>query len=195
MVGKDHENPMGLKFKDKLRKMSSVLDGAVFPGTQGGPLMHTIAAKAVAFGEALLPSFKEYQIQVQKNARVMSQALLDKGYGIVSGGTDNHLFSIDLSTKGLTGKLAEETLGKAEITVNKNMIPYDKQSPMVTSGIRIGTAAVTTRGCKESDMLLIADFIDRALSHAEDEASLAEIKQEVHQFMAKYRLYMPKIGF
>lgn len=189
LMGKDFDNPMGLTFKDKLRKMSSVLDGGVFPGTQGGPLMHTIAAKGVAFGEALQPEFKEYCIQIQKNTQVLANALLSKGYGVVSGGTDNHLFSIDLRSKNLTGKLAEETLGKVEITVNKNMVPYDTQSPMITSGVRIGTPAMTTRGCKESDMLTIAELIDSALMNHENEKKLADIKQEVHTFMEKFPLY------
>lgn len=189
MVGKDHENPMGLKFKDKLRKMSSVLDGAVFPGTQGGPLMHTIAAKAIAFGEDLQPEFKSYCEQLRTNAQVLAALMVEKGYAIVSGGTDNHLFSIDLRSKGLNGKLAEETLGKAEITVNKNMVPYDTESPMITSGIRIGTPAMTSRGCKESDMHIIADFIDRALMNHDKEDVLKGIKGEVQEFMKAFPLY------
>ncbi|MFN0202365.1 MAG: serine hydroxymethyltransferase, partial [Bacteroidia bacterium] len=190
MVGKDHDNLMGLKFKEKLRKMSSVLDSAVFPGTQGGPLMHTIAAKAIAFGEALSPSFKTYCQQVQKNTQVLAKALTDKGYAIVSGGTDNHLFSIDLRSKGLTGKLAEECLGKTDITVNKNMVPYDTESPMVTSGIRIGTPAMTSRGCNEADMHTLADFIDRSLMNHQNEAELAKIKAEVNHFMLAFPLYV-----
>jgi len=189
MMGKDFENPMGLKFKDKLRKMSSVLDGGVFPGTQGGPLMHTIAAKAVAFGEALRPEYKEYCIQVQKNAQVFAKALQEKGYKIVSDGTDNHVFSIDLRSKNLTGKLAEEVLVRADITANKNMVPYDTQSPMITSGIRLGTPAITTRGCKEAEMLVIAEFIDRALMNHSNEAEILKIRGEVNEFMKQYPLY------
>lgn len=193
MMGKDFDNPMGLMFKDKVRKMSSVLDGAVFPGTQGGPLMHTIAAKGIAFGEALLPEFKEYCIQVKKNAQTLAASLMDRGYGVVSGGTDNHLFSIDLRSKGLTGKLAEETLGKVEITVNKNMVPYDTQSPLVTSGIRIGTAALTTRGSKEQEMLTIAELIDNALMHHDDTQKLQEVKESVHRLMESFPLYRERV--
>lgn len=189
MMGKDYDNPMGLKFKDKLRKMSSVLDGGVFPGTQGGPLMHTIAAKAVAFGEALRPEYKEYCQQVQKNAHVFATALQEKGYKIVSDGTDNHVFSIDLRSKNLTGKLAEEVLVKADITANKNMVPYDTQSPMITSGIRLGTPAITTRGCKEAEMLVIAEFIDRALMNNSSESEILKIRGEVNEFMKQYPLY------
>lgn len=195
MIGKDIDNPMGLMFKDKVRKLSSVLDSGVFPGTQGGPLMHIIAAKAVAFGEALQPSYKEYCMQIQKNTQVLANELTQRGYAIVSGGTDNHLFSIDLRSKNLTGKIGEETLGKADITVNKNMVPYDTQSPMITSGVRIGTAAITTRGCKENEMLIIADFIDRALMNHDKENTLYILRAEVNDFMQQYKMYEPKIGF
>lgn len=189
MMGRDFDNPMGLKFKDKIRKMSSVLDSGVFPGTQGGPLMHIIAAKAVAFWEALQPSYKTYCEQVRKNAQTLANDLISKGYKIVSDGTDNHLFSIDLRSKNLTGKIGEETLGKADITVNKNMVPYDTQSPMITSGIRIGTAAVTTRGMNEQHILQVSDFIDKALQNHDKEAVLADLKAEVNQFMEAFRLY------
>jgi glycine hydroxymethyltransferase len=195
MVGKDMDNPMGVMFKDKLRKLSSVLDSGVFPGTQGGPLMHIIAAKAVAFGEALQPEYKEYCLQIQKNTQTLANELTRRGYAIVSGGTDNHLFSIDLRSKNLTGKIGEESLGKADITVNKNMVPYDTQSPMITSGVRIGTAAITTRGCKETEMLIIADFIDRALENHNNENFLFVLRAEVNEFMQKYKLYEAKIGF
>ena len=169
MMGKDFDNPFGLKFKNgNLKKMSSVLDGAIFPGNQGGPLELVIAAKAVAFGEALDSSFKDYAKQIQMNSKKLSSDLVDLGYNIVSGGTDNHLLLIDLRNKNVTGKDAEASLGKANITVNKNMVPYDDQSPFVTSGIRIGTPAITTRGLKEVDMGFIAESINDVINNYED---------------------------
>jgi glycine hydroxymethyltransferase len=165
----------------------------IFPGTQGGPLMHVIAAKAVAFGEALKPSFKKYQEQVMKNARAFASALEKKGFRIVSGGTDSHLFLVDLQSKGLTGKEAEEALDKAGITVNKNTIPYDPQKPFVTSGIRIGTPAITTRGMKEKEMIKIADWIDRSIQNRTDEKELAKISKEVATFCKKFPLPSHKI--
>lgn len=190
LMGKDFDNPWGLKTpKGVTRKMSSLIDSAVFPGTQGGPLEHVIAAKAVAFGEALSDEFFEYILQVQKNARSLAQALVDKGYNIISGGTDNHCMLIDLRNKELTGKLAENTLVRADITVNKNMVPFDDKSPFVTSGIRIGTAAVTSRGLKEAEMQKIADLIDRVLMNHEDEGVINEIREEVNQMMEGYPLF------
>jgi len=184
LMGKDFDNPFGLKLKNgNLRKMSSLLNSAIFPGNQGGPLEHIIAAKAIAFGEALTDNFLHYMIQVKKNAAVMAQAFVQKGYEIISGGTDNHMMLIDLRNKNISGKEAEEALGKADITVNKNMVPFDDKSPFVTSGIRIGTAAVTTRGLKEDDMLQIVNLIDDALVHYEDEAKLEAIATEVNAMM------------
>jgi glycine hydroxymethyltransferase len=186
----DFDNPFGLKTpKGSLRKMSSLLDSGVFPGTQGGPLEHIIAAKAVAFQEALSDEYMDYILQVKKNAEVMAQAFVDKGYQIISGGTDNHLMLIDLRNKDLTGKIAEETLGKVDITINKNMVPFDTRSPFVTSGMRLGTAAVTTRGLKEKDMQKIADLIDASLMAHEDDARLSTIKEEVNQWMVQFPLY------
>jgi glycine hydroxymethyltransferase len=189
MMGKDFTNPFGIKDpKGNLRSMSSLLDAAVFPGTQGGPLMHVIAAKAVAFAEALHPSFKTYQLQVRKNAQALAQALIDRGYHIISGGTDNHSMLIDLRNKNLTGKLAEAALVRADITLNKNMVPFDTQSPFVTSGIRIGTPAITTRGLQEAQMQQVAQLIDHVLIAPEDEANLARVKQEVNTLMHTYPL-------
>ncbi len=189
LMGKDFENPFGEKTpKGALKPMSAILDSAVFPGTQGGPLMHVIAAKAVAFQEALAPGFKEYARQVIKNAQTLAAALIDKGYHIISGGTDNHLMLIDLRSKGLTGKVAENALVAAGITVNKNMVPFDTESPFVTSGIRIGTAAVTSRGMKETEMEAIANFIDRVLQHADNTAMHQSIKAEIAQFMQTWPL-------
>lgn len=186
----DFDNPFGVKNpKGELRKMSALLDAAVFPGTQGGPLEHVIAAKAVAFKEALSDEYRDYVVQVKKNAATMADAFVRKGYKIISGGTDNHLMLIDLGNKNITGKQAEETLGKVDITINKNMVPFDKRSPFVTSGMRVGTAAVTTRKLVEDDMLRIVDLIDRALSSHEDENLLAQIKTEVNQWMAQFPLY------
>jgi len=170
MMGQDFENPFGLKtLKGELKTMSALLDGGVFPGTQGGPLEHVIAAKAIAFGEALTDDFQTYAEQLQKNAKVMAQAFVDKGYKIISGGTDNHLMLIDLRPKGLTGKLAENTLIKADITINKNMVPFDDKSPFVTSGMRVGTAAMTTRGMKEAEMLHIVELIDSVLMNHDND--------------------------
>ena len=190
MLGKDFENPWGLKTpKGLVRKMSAILDSGVFPGTQGGPLEHIIAAKAIAFGEALEDGFKTYSKQVIKNAQAMANAFVEKGYNLVSNGTDNHLMLIDLRNKGITGKVAEQTLGKAEITVNKNMVPFDDKSPFVTSGIRIGTPAVTTRGMKESDMLKIVTWIDQLIQNPEDTAEIDRIRREVNTYMKKFPLY------
>jgi glycine hydroxymethyltransferase len=191
LMGKDFDNPFGITLKNgKLRKMSSLLDSGIFPGNQGGPLEHIIAAKAIAFGEALTDEFLHYMVQVKKNAAVMAEAFVQKGYKIISGGTDNHMMLIDLRNKNITGKQAEEALNKAEITVNKNMVPFDDKSPFVTSGIRIGTAAVTTRGLKENDMQKIVDFIDRVISNFEDEAVLETVGQEVHAMMSDKPLFV-----
>lgn len=186
----DFENPFGLKTpKGELKMMTALLDGGVFPGTQGGPLEHVIAAKAVAFAEALSDEYMAYVLQVKKNAEVMAQAFIDKGYKVISDGTDNHLMLIDLRPKGLSGKQAENTLIKADITINKNMVPFDDKSPFVTSGMRLGTAAVTTRGMKEQDMLKIAELIDDALMNSENESKLAAIKKEVNTWMKNFPLY------
>jgi len=191
LMGKDFENPFGLTLKSgKLKKMSTLLNGAVFPGNQGGPLEHIIAAKAIAFGEALTDEFLHYQIQVKKNAAAMAKALVNRGYHLISGGTDNHMMLIDLRNKNITGKEAEAALGKAEITVNKNMVPFDTQSPFVTSGIRVGTPAVTTRGLKEEDMETIVEFIDGAIQNFEDEEALEEIAGKVHDFMSHRPLFV-----
>ncbi|GGK88478.1 serine hydroxymethyltransferase [Rufibacter glacialis] len=190
MMGKDFENPFGLKTpKGELRMMSSLLDSGVFPGTQGGPLEHVIAAKAVAFHEALSPSYKEYTAQVQKNAQVLAKSFVDRGYKIISSGTDNHLMLIDLRSKDLTGKLAENTLIKADITINKNMVPFDDKSPFVTSGIRIGSAAVTTRGLKEQDMDRIVDYIDRVLMNHDNETILSDTRKEINNWMQQFPLF------
>jgi glycine hydroxymethyltransferase len=190
LMGKDFENPFGIKLKNgNLRMMSSLLDSGIFPGNQGGPLEHIIAAKAIAFGEALTDDFLHYMVQVKKNAAVMAQAFVDKGYKIISGGTDNHMMLIDLRNKDITGKAAEEALGKADITVNKNMVPFDDKSPFVTSGIRIGTAAVTTRGLVESDMGPIVDLIDEVITNYEDEARLEAIAGKVNAMMANRPLF------
>jgi len=192
MMGKDFENPWGKTTpKGVVRMMSSLLDSAVFPGVQGGPLEHVIAAKAVAFGEALQPEFKEYQLQVKKNAAALAAALVDKGYKIVSGGTDNHCILVDLRTKfpDLTGKVAEKALVEADITTNKNMVPFDSRSPFLTSGIRIGTPAITTRGLKEDKMDLIVSLIDRVLSDIDNPDTIAAVRGEVHKLMADYPLF------
>ncbi|MBT1701087.1 serine hydroxymethyltransferase [Fulvivirgaceae bacterium PWU4] len=190
MVGKNIDNPMGLKTpKGEIRKMGSVLDSGVFPGTQGGPLEHVIAAKAIAFQEALSDEYLEYVVQVSKNAKAMAEGFLAKGYKIISGGTDNHLMLIDLRSKKLTGKQAEESLIQADITINKNMVPFDTQSPMVTSGMRIGTPAITTRGLKEKDVLKVVDLIDEALQKPEDQKHLKAVKRKVNRFMEKFPLY------
>tara|TARA_B100002049_G_scaffold224939_1_gene196626 strand:+ start:752 stop:2029 length:1278 start_codon:yes stop_codon:yes gene_type:complete len=190
LIGKDFENPFGLKLKSgKLKKMSTLINSAVFPGNQGGPLEHIIAAKAVAFGEALTDEFLHYMVQVKKNAKAMAEAFVAKGYDVISGGTDNHMMLIDLRNKGVTGKEAEETLVKAEITVNKNMVPFDDQSPFVTSGIRVGTAAITTRGLKEDDMKTVVDLIDGVITNIEDEAVLEETKNKIHSMMSDKPLF------
>ena len=190
LMGKDFENPFGITLKSgKPRMMSSLLDSGIFPGNQGGPLEHIIAAKAIAFGEALTDDFLHYMVQVKKNAAVMAQAFVDKGYKIISGGTDNHMMLIELRNKNITGKDAEEALGKADITVNKNMVPFDDKSPFVTSGIRIGTAAVTTRGLKEDDMQQIVDLIDEAIINYENEEKLESIAGRVNQMMAGKPLF------
>lgn len=190
MLRNDFENPFGITTqKGALRTMSSLLDSGVFPGTQGGPLEHIIAAKAIAFGEALSEDYYNYAVQVKNNAQAMARAFVDKGYSIISGGTDNHLMLIDLRSKGLSGKLAENTLIKADITINKNMVPFDDKSPMVTSGMRVGTAAMTTRGLLENDMVRIVDLIDEVLMNHDNDAKLASIKQEVNTWMGNYPLY------
>ena len=191
MMGKDFENPFGIKTpKGETRMMSSLLDLAVFPGNQGGPLMHVIAAKAVAFGEALTDEYFRYMVQVQKNAKVMAKAFMDKGYDIISGGTDNHMMLIDLRNKNITGKEAENALVKAEITVNKNMVPFDDKSPFVTSGIRIGTAAITTRGLVEEDMAPIVDLIDRVLSDPTNDELMEDIADEVNEMMGERAIFV-----
>ncbi len=187
LMGKDFDNPWGIATKKgEIRKMSSLLNSAVFPGVQGGPLEHVIAAKAVAFGEALDPSYKVYQAQVKKNAEVMAQAFVNKGYKVISGGTDNHSMLIDLRTKypDITGKVVENILVEADITVNKNMVPFDSRSPFQTSGIRVGTAAITTRGLKEDDMPKIVDLIDRVIADVENKAEIAKVCKEVNAMMA-----------
>lgn len=190
LMGADFENPFGLKTpKGDVRMMSSLLDSAVFPGNQGGPLEHIIAAKAIAFGEALTDEFLEYILQVKKNANALAEALVAKGYNIISGGTDNHMVLIDLRNKDITGKAAEEALGEADITVNKNMVPFDDKSPFVTSGIRIGTAAVTTRGLKEADMEIIVDYIDEALMNAGNEEILENVAIKVNALMCDKPLF------
>ena len=192
MMGSDFPNPMGETTpKGEIKMMSALLDGAVFPGTQGGPLEHVIAAKAISFGEALDPEFKQYQMQVKKNAAALAAAMVSRGYSIISGGTDNHLMLIDLRPKGenLTGKLAENTLGICDITINKNTVPFETRSPFVTSGIRLGTSAVTTRGMNEADMESIAALIDEALMNPENTDVLNSVKTKVHTLMAKYPLY------
>jgi glycine hydroxymethyltransferase len=190
MMGKDFENPFGLTTpKGELKMMSALLDGAVFPGTQGGPLEHVIAAKAIAFGEALSDEFHDYAVQVQKNAKVMAEEFVRRGYKIISGGTDNHLMLIDLRPKGLTGKLAENTLIKADITINKNMVPFDDKSPFVTSGMRVGTAAMTTRGMKEQEMLRIVDLIDSVLMNHDNESYIASVRDEVNAWVEDFPLY------
>ena len=192
LMGKDFENPWGVKTpKGEIKKMSAMLNSAVFPGIQGGPLEHVIAAKAVAFGEALDPSYKEYQAQVQKNAKAMAAAFVKRGYKIVSGGTDNHLMLIDLRTKfpDLTGKQVEKVLVKADITTNKNMVPFDSRSPFQTSGIRVGTPAITTRGLKEDQMETIVELIDRVLSDIDNESNIVAVRKEVNTLMAKYPLF------
>jgi len=193
MMGKDFPNPFGQKTpKGEVKMMSAVLDMAVFPGTQGGPLEHIIAAKAVAFAEALSEDYMKYIIQVKKNAAAMAKAFVDRGYELISGGTDNHLMLIDLRNKNITGKAAENALVAADITVNKNMVPFDDKSPFVTSGIRVGTAAITTRGLKEKQMDLIVELIDAVIIDPENEPSLRKIRKKVHRLMDAYPLYRHK---
>jgi len=190
LMGKDFENPFGLKTpKGETRMMSSLLDMGVFPGTQGGPLEHIIAAKAIAFGEALSEDYMKYILQVKKNAAAMAKALTARGYEIISGGTDNHLILIDLRNKNITGKAAENALVAADITANKNMVPFDDKSPFVTSGIRVGTAAITTRGLKEKQMEQIVELIDAVLIDPENEPSLRKIRKKVHRLMEDFPLY------
>ena len=192
LMGKDFPNPWGKTTpKGEVRMMSQILNSAVFPGVQGGPLEHVIAGKAVAFGEALQPEFKAYQLQVQKNAAVMADALIDRGYKIVSGGTDNHCILVDLRTKfpELTGKVAEKVLVDADITANKNMVPFDTRSPFQTSGIRLGTPAITTRGAKEDLMLEIVDLIDAVLSAPEDPKVIEQVRKKVNETMEAYPMF------
>lgn len=191
MMGKDFPNPFGqLTPKGEVKMMSNLLDMAVFPGNQGGPLMHVIAAKAVAFGECLSDEFFRYAMQVQKNATAMAEAFVKRGYNIISGGTDNHMMLIDLRNKGISGKEAENALVKAEITVNKNMVPFDDKSPFVTSGIRVGTAAITTRGLVESDMDTVVDYIDRVLMNINDEAVIESVGEAVFEMMSERAIFV-----
>jgi len=190
LIGTDYENPLGLRFRNgNLRKMSHLINMAVFPGNQGGPLVHSIAAKAVAFKEAQTDEFRDYTIQIQKNAKSMAQSFLKRGYNLVSGGTDNHLMLIDLRNKEITGKDAEAVLERVDITVNKNMVPFDDKSPFVTSGIRIGTPAITTRGLEENHMDQIVHFIDRALNSINNESKLDLIGHEVREFISPFPLF------
>ena len=191
MMGKDFENPWGLTTpKGEIRMMSHVLDMSVFPGNQGGPLMHIIAAKAVAFGEALTDEFFRYAMQVKKNAQAMAEAFNKRGYKLISGGTDNHMMLIDLRNKGISGKDAENALVKAEITVNKNMVPFDDKSPFVTSGIRVGTPAITTRGLVEEDMETVVALIDKVLMNHTDEAVLEQVAEEVNDLMSERAMFV-----
>ena len=194
LMGKDFENPFGVKEpKGNIRMMSHLLDMAVFPGIQGGPLEHVIAAKAIAFGEVLSEEYTQYARQVQSNAQAMAKAFVSKGYNIISGGTDNHLMLIDLRNKNITGKKAQETLDRAHITLNKNSVPFDDKSPFVTSGIRVGVPAVTTRGLKENDMPRIVDLIDRVLMNIDDASVVSAVANDVHDFMNEFPLY-PELG-
>ena len=190
MMRNDYENPLGMKSpKGNLKSLSSVLDSAVFPGTQGGPLEHIIAAKAISFEEALSDNYMQYILQVKKNAKMMAKCLIEKGYNIISNGTENHLMLIDLSNKDITGKVAENTLGKADITINKNMVPFDKESPFITSGMRIGSAAITTRGMKEKEMKKVIFYIDEVLKNRNNEKRIREIKKEINKWMVDYPLF------
>jgi glycine hydroxymethyltransferase len=191
LVGRDTENSIGAiaPKSGRVKLWSEVLDSAVFPGTQGGPLMHIIAAKGVAFGEALQPEFRSYQQQVLANAKAMGTRFMELGYNLISGGTDNHLILIDLRTKGITGKLAEEALTRAEITVNKNMVPFDTESPFVTSGIRVGAPAMTTRGLLEEDFIHVANLMDRVITHPNDETVIQQVHAEVRQICERFPLY------
>jgi len=194
LMGKDFENPWGEKTpKGAVKMMSNILNMAIFPGIQGGPLMHTIASKAVAFGEALSDDYFHYMLQVKKNASVMAQEFVKRGYKIVSGGTDNHMMLIDLRNKNISGKAADAALSKADITVNKNMVPFDDKSPFVTSGIRIGTSAITTRGLVESDMIKIVDLIDKVIINHEDDDTLAAIGDDVNEMMSKFPIFATKV--
>ena len=190
LMGKDFENPFELRLKNgNLKKMSNLIDLSVFPGNQGGPLMHIIAAKAISFGEVLTPEFKDYMKKVQINARVMADEFLKKDYKLISGGTDNHLMLIDLRNKGISGKDAEETLVKADITLNKNMVPYDDKSPFITSGIRIGTAAITTRGLVDSDMKVIVELIDKIIKNPNNNELIKKVKLDVNSMMSSRELF------
>ncbi|MEP7254090.1 MAG: serine hydroxymethyltransferase, partial [Ginsengibacter sp.] len=190
LMKKDFENPFGVKDnKGNLRMMSHLLDMGVFPGTQGGPLEHVIAAKAVAFGEILTDDFTSYAKQIQVNAQAMAKAFNARGYDLISSGTDNHLMLIDLRNKNITGKKAQETLDKASITLNKNAVPFDDKSPFVTSGMRVGVPAITTRGLKENDMETVVDLVDKVLMNADDEKIIASVKSEVKELMEKFPLY------
>ena len=190
MIGKDFENPFGLKFKSgKLKMMSSLLDSAIFPGNQGGPLEHVIAGKAIAFGEALSDDFMHYIVQVKKNADAMAKAFVKLNYDLISGGTDNHMMLIDLRNKNITGKDAEQALVKADITANKNMVPFDTQSPFITSGIRVGTPAITTRGLIEDDMKIIVEFIDEVISNHSNESVLKSVAKRVNSMMGDRPLF------
>ena len=194
LMGKDFENPWGLKdVKGNIRMMSNLMDMAVFPGTQGGPLEHVIAAKAIAFGEILTDDFTVYAKQVVANAQAMTKALVKRNYQIISGGTDNHLMLIDLRNKNITGKKAQETLDRAHITLNKNAVPYDDKSPFVTSGIRVGVPAITTRGMNEADMETVVDMIDKVLMNIDDEKTINQVREDVKQFMTRFTLY-PELG-
>lgn len=193
MMGKNFDNPFGIRWKNgNLRSMASLLDAAVFPGNQGGPLMHVIAAKAVSFGEALQPGFVDYQKQTIKNAQAMAKAFIEKGYHIISGGTDNHSMLIDLRGKGITGKDAEKALNEAHITVNKNMVPFDTESPFITSGIRVGTPALTTRGLKEKEMQKIVELMDRVMMDPNNQNVISSVQKEVKEMMENYPLYQAK---
>ena len=190
MMGKDFENPWGLKTpKGKTKMMSAILNSGVFPGSQGGPLEHVIAGKAIAFGEALKPEFKDYCEQVIKNAKVMAQCFVDKGYKVISGGTENHCMLIDLRSKNVSGKDVENTLVKADITLNKNMVPFDTESPFITSGIRVGTPAITTRGIKEESIPIIVDLIDEVILNFENESTIEAVKQKVHKLIQDYPIF------
>jgi len=191
LLGKDFENPMGISIKKtgRIKMLSEVIDSTIMPGIQGGPLMHVIAAKAVAFGEVQQPEFVHYAEQIIKNAKALGEALLSKDYQLVSGGTDNHLVLIDLRNKDITGKAAEEALEKAGITVNKNMVPFDDKSPFVTSGIRVGTPALTTRGMKEDEMRIIASFIDDVITQPDDDAVSQKTLGDIFELCQKFPLY------
>ena len=193
-MGKDFDNPFGLALKNgTLRKMSHLLDMAVFPGNQGGPLEHVVAAKAVAFGEAMQPEFKKYMKQVRNNANAMAEAFVKRGYHLISGGTDNHMMLIDLRNKDITGKAAEQALVKADITANKNMVPFDEQSPFVTSGMRLGTSAVTSRGLTEKEIPAIVDLIDKVLMNIDNDDVIEQVREDVNNMMSSYPLFAQKV--